>query len=104
MRSFKIKKKSILNKLGFFNYQIIDNGGWHFSFIKSPEQIIKKIESFAHTELNLPKFKNKKRILKKIKDREDLFNRNIFYKKINLDNSFPDYLLRNKDFYKKWII
>ena len=104
LRNFKIKKRSILNKLGFFNYQIIDNGGWHFSFIKNPEQIIKKIESFAHTELNLLEFKNKKKILQKIRDKKDLFNRNIFYKKIKLDNSFPDYLLHNKDLYKKWII
>ena len=53
LRNFKIKKRRILNKLGFFNYQIIDNGGWHFSFIKTPEQIVKKIEAFAHTEFNL---------------------------------------------------
>ena len=31
----KIKKRTILNKFGFFNYQIINNGGWHFSFIKT---------------------------------------------------------------------
>jgi beta-1,4-mannosyl-glycoprotein beta-1,4-N-acetylglucosaminyltransferase len=104
LRNFKIKKRNILNKLGFYNYQIIDNGGWHFSFIKNPKQIIKKIESFAHTEFNRPEFKNKKEILNKIRDRKDLFNRNISYKKINLDNSFPDYLLHNKDLYKKWII
>jgi beta-1,4-mannosyl-glycoprotein beta-1,4-N-acetylglucosaminyltransferase len=104
LRNFKIKKRNILNKLGFYNYQIIDNGGWHFSFIKDPAQIIKKIESFAHTELNIPKFKDKKKILQKIKNRKDLFDRNILYKKINLDNSFPDYLLHNKNSYKKWII
>ncbi len=48
--------------------------------------------------------KIKKKILKKIENNEDLFNRNIFYKKINLDKSFPDYLVKNKDLYKKWII
>jgi beta-1,4-mannosyl-glycoprotein beta-1,4-N-acetylglucosaminyltransferase len=104
LRNFKIKKRRILNKLGFFNYQIIDNGGWHFSFIKTPEQIVKKIEAFAHTEFNLQEFKNKEKILEKIKSRKDLFDRNIVYKKINLDNSFPDYLVQKKFFYKKWII
>ena len=48
--------------------------------------------------------KIKKKILKKIKNNADLFNRNIFYKKISLDNSFQDYLVKNKSFYKKWII
>ena len=104
LRSFKIKKRTILNKLGFFNYQIINNGGWHFSFIKTPEQIIKKIEAFAHSEFNIKEFKNKEKILKKIKNNEDLFDRNISYKKIDLDNSFPDYLVQNKNLYKKWII
>ena len=104
LRNFKIKKRKILNRLGFFNYQIIENGGWHFSFIKTPEKIIRKIEAFAHTEFNHKEFKDKKRILEKIKNRKDLFDRSIFYKKINLDNSFPDYLLDNKNLYKKWII
>ena len=93
-----------MNKLGFFNYQIINNGGWHFSFIKSPEQIVKKINAFAHSEFNIKEFKNKKKILKKIQNHKDLFDRNICYEKINLDNSFPDYLVKNKIFYKKWII
>ena len=104
LRSFKIKKRTILNKLGFFNCQIINNGGWHFSFIKTPEQIIRKIEAFAHSEFNIKQFKNKNKILNKIQNNEDLFDRNISYKKINLNNSFPDYLVQNKKLYKKWII
>ena len=84
--------------------QLINNGGWHFSFIKTPEQIIKKIEAFAHSEFNIKEFKNKKEILKKLENNEDLFDRNISYKRIDLDNSFPDYLVRNKNLYKKWII
>ena len=90
--------------MGFFNYQVINNGGWHFSYIKTPEQIVKKIEAFAHTEFNIKKFKDKNKILEKIKNGKDLFNRGFSYKKINLDNSFPDYLVRNKNLYKEWII
>jgi beta-1,4-mannosyl-glycoprotein beta-1,4-N-acetylglucosaminyltransferase len=104
LRNIKIKKKTIFNKLGFYNYQIIDNGGWHFSYIKTADKIIKKIESFAHSEYNIKEFKNKKIILQKIKNREDLFGRNFYYEKIKLDNSFPDYLLKNKKKYKNWII
>ena len=37
--------KIVKKKLDNFNYQIINNGGWHFSFIKSPEQIVKKINA-----------------------------------------------------------
>ena len=74
------------------------------NFFDTMPKIIKKIEAFAHSEFNIKEFKNKRKILKKIKNNEDLFDRNIFYKKINLDRSFPDYLVKNKDLYKKWII
>ena len=42
------------------NINIIQNGGWHFSFIRKPNQIIKKIESYAHSEFNKNKFKDEK--------------------------------------------
>jgi hypothetical protein len=35
------------------------DGGWHFSTMGTPEQIIYKMESFAHTELNTPEFKSR---------------------------------------------
>ena len=34
------------------NIQLIKNGGWHFTYLMSPKEIIKKIESMAHTEFN----------------------------------------------------
>jgi hypothetical protein len=45
--------------------------------------------------------KDSKKILEKIKNNKDLFDRNISYKKINLDSSFPDYLVEKKSLYKK---
>ena len=35
---------------------------------------------------------------------KDLFNRNIEYKPIKIDETFPDYIVKNKDFLKKWIV
>lgn len=40
----------------------IEYGGWHFSFFGTPEDTIHKIESFAHTEVDLPEFKSSKSI------------------------------------------
>ena len=38
--------------------QLIKNGGWHFSFLKDPKSIRKKIISYAHQEFNKEKFNN----------------------------------------------
>ena len=34
------------------NWNIIEDGGWHFSFVMSDKSIKKKIESYAHSEFN----------------------------------------------------
>jgi len=84
--------------------QIIKNGGWHFSFLKSPKGISKKIKSFAHQEYNKDEFTDEKKILKRIRENKDIFNRKFEYKKIELDKSFPEYILNNKSLFREWII
>ena len=102
LRNLKIKKKSFWN---FFNnkLQLINNGGWHFSFLKDPDSIRKKIFSYSHQEYNTEEFTNISLIKNKISKGEDLFSRNIKYKKVNIDESFPNYIIKNKEKFKKWI-
>ena len=99
----KIKKKPFWKIFSDKQPQLIQDGGWHFSFLKDPKSIRKKIISYAHQEFNKEKFNNVKNIEKKISDKEDLFERNIEYKVVNLDNSFPDYIRNNKEKFKDWI-
>jgi len=49
--------------------------GWHCSYFMTPEEIMKKIESFAHTEYNSDEYKNKEWIYNCIQTGEDVFNR-----------------------------
>ena len=84
------------------NLQII-NGGWHFSFLQTPEQIIEKIRSFSHGEFNNEKL-DIKEIERKILKNEDIFERGTKLRKISIDNSYPEYLLNNKEKYSDWII
>ena len=86
------------------NINIIQNGGWHFSFIRKPNQIIKKIESYAHSEFNKNEFKDEKRIIEKINKGDDIFDRGIKYSKVNVDDSFPEYILKNKKKFSEWIV
>ena len=84
------------------NLQTI-HGGWHFSFLQTSEQILKKIKSFSHGEFNIDNI-NEKSIEKKILKNEDIFGRGITLKKIELDTSYPNYILENKEKFSKWII
>ena len=83
--------------------QII-NGGWHFSFLQTPQEIAKKIKSYSHGEFNTRENTDEKKIKTKIKEGKDIFNRGFKLKKINIDGSFPDYIVKNKNLLKNWII
>ena len=85
------------------NLQII-NGGWHFSFLQTPENIIKKIKAYSHGEFNTSMLTNQNKIEQKILRNEDIFDRKFDLKKIEIDRKFPDYIFNNKNLLKKWII
>tara|TARA_B110000008_G_scaffold177966_1_gene177389 strand:- start:589 stop:1374 length:786 start_codon:yes stop_codon:yes gene_type:complete len=103
LRDQKIKKKYFFNFMRI-NWNIVKNGGWHFSFLLSPDDIKYKIESFAHSEFNNSKFNNIDKIRSSIENNYDLFDRNLEYKKVAIDSSYPKYILENKDKFKDWII
>ena len=86
------------------NLQIIENGGWHFAYLQKTENISKKIKSFAHGEFNKSNFSNPEAIKKKIDMGKDIFDREISYKKVQIDSSFPKYIVDNKEKLKEWII
>ena len=85
------------------NVKILKNGGWHFSFLYDEEGIVKKISSFQHTEFDKEEYKDKNTIKEKIAKGEDIFDRNFNFKKIDIDEKFPEYLQNNLDKYKNWI-
>ncbi len=103
-----LKKKNI--KYPFWridkekSIQLIKNGGWHFTYLMTPEEISKKIENMAHTEFNKEKFKNVDKIKDNINNLIDPFDRNLRLKKVKIDNNYPEYLLQNINIYKDWIL
>ena len=84
--------------------QLIKNGGWHFSYLMKPEDIIKKIESMAHTEFNKKDFKNVSKIEENVKNLTDLYSRGQTFKKVSIDETYPDYIRNNLDKYKQFIL
>ena len=110
LRNLKFKKRPFwrIDKLRLNN--IIENGGWHFCNLKTPEELLYKYKNLCETndphifkEKIDEKYLDVKEITKRINSGQDIIGREETYKAKNLDNSFPEYILENKDLYKKWL-
>lgn len=84
--------------------QLIKNGGWHFSYLMPPKEILYKINNMAHTELNKNNFKNLKDIKNKIQNLKDIFDRKNLYQKVKVDKTYPKYILKNKNKFRNFIL
>ena len=104
LRNIKIKKKSFWKFYRTPMPQLIENGGWHFSFLKDSSQISSKLKSYAHQEYNNDKINKVELIEEKLKKREDILGRNFYYKPVKIDSSFPKHILENINKLDKWIV
>ena len=101
------------SKLKNTNLRIIKDGGWHFTNIKSPQELFKKMKNFGHhDEFDLSgltvedlkkKIENKKVFYNHFADKENLDKWNFEYDlKIISDKLLPTYLSKNKEKYREW--
>ncbi len=107
LRNEKIKKYPLwrIDKLYKKKFNVIVDGGWHFTYIKTLSGIKKKIKSFAHKEFNKEKYLDDLYLKKKIDNGEDLFERGFKYKKIEVNQeNLPSYLVDNKNKYSNWLL
>jgi pyrimidine deaminase RibD-like protein len=103
----KILKKKIKKWWKFYlerNIQIIENGGWHFNNLFSPEMISLKLKTFAHNEFAGEEYSNVEVIKKKIDQRKDLFNRGHKLERVDIDETYPDYIIQNMRELNKFIL
>ena len=81
------------------NYRVFP-GGWHWSYVGSEglsveERVLKKIECAAHSELNNDQIKQN---VARVKDNKDPLGRDYaVYQTVPLDDSYPKYILDNKE-------
>ena len=79
----------------------IANGGWHFTYVgghrhsTAKERVLLKIECAAHQEFNNNFYKS--RVQGKIDADEDVFFRKSKFEVVEMNDSYPEYILRNKD-------
>ena len=85
------------------NIQLIENGGWHFNNLMSPQNISLKLKTFAHSEYAHDIYSSVKVIEEKIKKKTDLFNRGHIYEVRKINHEYPKYILDNLKTFKDFI-
>lgn len=97
---YKNLKNYSFNELRAQNNADIPNGGWHFSYMGGSERVKTKIQSYSHMEMNIPS------IINNIDDNINKNNDPLFrgqLTQVEIDNTYPKYLLDNLDKYKNMI-
>lgn len=84
--------------------RVVPDAGWHFSYLSDVEGIIRKIETFSHTEYDRPEFKNPDQLRQKIQEGKDLFDRDHELQFVDFDEEFPDYLLDHRREFEQFIV
>ena len=67
-----------LSNFRWFNkksYPLLENAGWHFSYMGGVKRVKEKIESFSHQEFNSSEYTAEEILAKRIENGEDIFGR-----------------------------
>tara|TARA_X000000950_G_scaffold32556_1_gene35062 strand:- start:471 stop:1298 length:828 start_codon:yes stop_codon:yes gene_type:complete len=92
---------------------VIKNGGWHFSFLMHSKKIRSKLKRFSHeiehvkqgSNYNFKDIININNIESRISNLIDPYERkDIKLKKVQLDNSFPKYIIENVEQLSDYIV
>ena len=120
LRNIKNKKypiwriDTLFAKNKYSNIIFINDGGWHFTNMKSPEEIFSKLNSFLHnvdfklSGLNLDDIK------KMVSQKKIMYDHFADQRKVDRWNSpvvlkpaditiLPEYIIKNKDKFKDWL-
>ena len=97
----------------YSNIKFITNGGWHFSNMKTPEEIEKKMRTYLHHREYDIKPLGTKKIEEMIKSKKSIYNLRADMKNEKIDGTqnlkatdgreLPEYLKKNKTKYSNWI-
>lgn len=81
---------------------IIDDGGWHFSYLGDAKYIVEKLVSFSHQEYNQEQYIDVGEITRKINQGISLWGESQF-EFVEIDDNFPEYLINNQKEFKHLI-
>lgn len=78
-------------------------GGWHFGWMGGIERIKTKLESFSHSEYNIPAIRDNEHLMAAISSGKDILNRQDHYFVKFPIEQLPKYVIENQDKFKEFI-
>jgi beta-1,4-mannosyl-glycoprotein beta-1,4-N-acetylglucosaminyltransferase len=119
LRNIKLKKypfwrlDTLFSENKYINLNTIQDGGWHFTNLKTPDEMYEKFMNFGHHD----EFRLSGLTIEKIRDK--ILNKEMFYDhfaekssikkwesnyklKVIGDEMLPSYLIKNKNKYREW--
>ena len=111
-----LRLDTLFSQMKYVDLKIIENGGWHFTNLKTPEELLRKyLNDEMHSEFELKnddlkdieykiknKFINYDHLLDTKSSNEKKQNNRYDLTRVNL-NILPNYILNNLEKYKSWI-
>ena len=88
---------------------IVENGGWHFSFLGDEEEVARKLNAYSYQGrrttfvLKLLDALFPSRIKNKIKDNKDIFNTGRTFTTLKIDETFPPFIYLQQEKFKNYI-
>lgn len=104
-----VKRSAIKRSWWRWNYlkwrtTIVNDAGWHFSWLMTPERIAEKMSSISHTEYDLPELNNAQHIEQAVREGKDIWKRDRSLRLIPLTHdSFPAHLVQHPEKYADFI-
>jgi beta-1,4-mannosyl-glycoprotein beta-1,4-N-acetylglucosaminyltransferase len=85
--------------------KVIQNGGWHFSYLGGIDAIKYKIGAFSHQEYNNEKYTSDSILEEKIRRGLDIYNRKDYrFKPVKITMAaYPAYIVNNKERYANYV-
>jgi hypothetical protein len=102
-RIMRFRDFSCAEEMRHSGYKVVEDGGWHFSWMGGVQRIQEKLAAYAHQERNRPELAATGHIKQSLNDGRMFFKPEQRLEVVSLDDSFPRYLLEHPEKFSNWI-
>jgi hypothetical protein len=86
------------------NVSFISHGGWHWCSIGDDAHGVLKLQSFSHTEANVPEIIDNFDINKFVQNKTSHERPGQYFEPVIIDDYYPEYVINNLEKFKEYVI
>lgn len=81
--------------------EIMDDAGWEFSSLGTPEEILVKLKSFSHSEFDTPDL-TVEVLRERMAKGQDIVGREFYHSIVPVDDTWPEAIKNNREYWRKY--